>query len=305
MQKFFFCTLLLLMFGCGLPPAYRSIETRVPFGSSVEAVCSIKDPNIWQKRFSVIDGKGPEVDLCNKETFINFDSQNKTMIIAGKYAGKIAGAYFIFEDVNKPLNCNFLFCDYGDGRFKSYARSLDEARRILDPQLMAAYLKSEEERKVREEKEQKARDKEAAIKEQARRDYCGSDYHLNWSWRKDNIDTVYFEFTAKSDRTIRINKLNIYTSENKLIKSEILFSILRPYGKITAYLDYSGLNPAYIQRANFSCEFADSPTNPSTNTFTGSSNQTTGKKETYKLPSYPKTTDDKGGAKSILEKILK
>jgi hypothetical protein len=148
----------LVLVGCGSPTgryATTSITSVLPFGSSVEDLCKIKDDKYYELREwgSGYGSAGTVLITCSPNSFVEYDSENKTEIIAAK---KYSGAdkyYFAFENVERPLNCNSFTCEYGGGSLKFITQDIKEARRILNPKLMAEFVKEEKLKKEKEEKE--------------------------------------------------------------------------------------------------------------------------------------------------------
>ena len=60
-------------------------------------------------------------------SFSNFNYSKGTEIIAG-YSKKV---FYVFEDVNKPVKCGIIICDYGNGRLVSWHYSLQSANQSL------------------------------------------------------------------------------------------------------------------------------------------------------------------------------
>jgi len=60
-------------------------------------------------------------------SFSNFNYSKGTEIIAG-FSKKV---FYVFEDVNKPVKCGIIICDYGNGRLVSWHYSLQSANQSL------------------------------------------------------------------------------------------------------------------------------------------------------------------------------
>jgi hypothetical protein len=301
-MKNFFLIILIGFFlkNCATPAARLNIINAVPYGSSVEKVCDAKNLNYIEKREFPWAGTGPVIDLCTSNSYIEFNKDKKTMIVVGKNAkGGNAGGYFVFENVNKPLNCNPLFCIYGDGRFKHVATSLDDARIYADPELLVAYQIEQE--KIRKEQDRlaqiKAKEDERLAKIQESKliaeaelakKRCGSKINLDWSWKYDDSSFIKYmtaTFKSQSDSAIKINSLKLYAGEKEIFSSP-KDVVINPYRVVVVSADVTNVNRDLVTGGSFSCSWATSVNN---------NNSTS-----YNIPKQ----DSSSGAKDFLKKII-
>jgi hypothetical protein len=259
-NKIIFITIFLLLSSCRTPNANQTIINATPYGSGVEKVCSAKNINYREKREFPSSGYGPEIELCTKDSYVEFNESKKTMIIVGRNAkGENAGGYFIFENVSKPLNCNLLFCVYGDGKFKYVATGLEEARRYADPELLAVYEKEQEKIRKEEERLAKIRAKEEENRLIAEKSKCSSDINLNRSWKYDDDRYKYkmtYTFKSKTDKPILITAIGLSASGNKIIFEQPMNTYIGPYevNYSTAYV--GNINTEVAEYGFYRCQWA-------------------------------------------------
>jgi hypothetical protein len=283
-NKIIFITIFLLLSSCRTPNANQTIINATPYGSGVEKVCSAKNINYREKREFPSSGYGPEIELCTKDSYVEFNESKKTMIIVGRNAkGENAGGYFIFENVSKPLNCNLLFCVYGDGKFKYVATSLEEARRYADPELLAVYEKEQE--KIRKEKERldKIREKEEESRLAKEKESCGSKINLDWSWKFDQYKSyAEYTFKSKSNKAMEITSVSLFSGDNK-IKESVQNTLLRPYTVGYAGIRIDNLNVDLVTAGSFSCKWSSVVSNNNPNSiYTPQQNSSSGSKDFLK-----------------------
>jgi len=182
----------LILAGCVPNKNYAttSITSVLPFGSSVEDLCKIKDDKYYElRKFGRSYASGSAIPTCSPDSFVEYEAENKTEIIAAeKYSG-VEKYYFVFEKVEKPLSCNSFLCEYGGGSLKFMTTDIKEARRMANPKLMAEFLKEENLKKEREEKEYRLK-----VQTQAKEELA----------RKHNIVKLYakqFGFKCSSDKS--------------------------------------------------------------------------------------------------------
>jgi hypothetical protein len=273
MNKVFFIIFsVLLLNSCGTPAARLNITYAVPYGSSIEKVCDAKNSNYIEKREFPWGGTGQVIDLCTSNSYVEFNKDKKTMIVVGKNAkGGNAGGYFVFENVSKALNCNPLFCIYGDGRFKHVATSLDDARIYADPELLAAYQIEQE--KIRKEQDRlaqiKAKEDERLAKIQEsklmaetalKKKRCSSEINLDWSWKYENLPYDKYmtaTFKSKSDSAIKINYISLYAGDKEIFNSP-QNRILNPYTILELSAKITNINRDLVTGGNFSCSWSTS-----------------------------------------------
>lgn len=290
----------LLLNSCGTPAARLNIINAVPYGSTVEKVCDAKNFNYIEKREFPWGGTGQVIDLCTSNSYVEFNKDKKTMIVVGKNAkGSNAGGYFVFENVSKPLNCNPLFCIYGDGRFKHVATSLDDARIYADPELLAAYQIEQE--KIRKEQERlaqiKAKEDERLAKIQEskliaeralEKKRCSSKINLDWSWKYEDASFIKYmtaTFKSQSDSAIKINSLKLYAGEKEIFSSS-KDVVINPYRVVVVSADVTNVNRDLVTLGGFSCSWATSVNNNSPTS--------------YNIPKQ----DSSSGTKDFLKKII-
>jgi hypothetical protein len=277
----------LLLSSCRTPNANQTIVYATPYGSSVEKVCGAKNINYKEKREFPSSGYGPEIELCTKDSYVEYNESKKTMIVVGKNSkAQNAGGYFVFENVSKPLNCNFLFCIYGDGKFKHAAVTLDEARRYADPELLAGYEK--EQAKIRKEEERLAKIKEKEEESRLAKEKldCGSKINLDWSWKFDKYK-YYAEYTfkSKSNKAIEITSVSLFSGENKIFESDQNV-LLRPYTVGYANIRINNLNIDLINTGGFRCKWSSDVSKSNSN------------------PIYTPQKESSSGSKDLLKKII-
>jgi len=293
--KYFYLLAFLFLSECRTPNANSSILYATPYGSNPEKVCVTKNINFKEKREYAWNGAGPEIELCTKDSYIEYNENKKTMIIVGKNAkGQNAGGYFVFENVNKPLSCNFLFCVYGDGTFKHVAAHLEEARRHADPEALAAYEKEQE--KIRKEDERlakiklienerlaKIREKEEESRIAKEKLDCGSKINLDWSWKFDKYK-MYAEYTFKSknNKAIEITSVSLFADKDKILDSPKNI-LLRPYTVAYATVPINNLNLDLLTAASYRCQWSSDVTNNSPGKiYTPQQNSSSGSKDLLK-----------------------
>ncbi len=69
----------------------------------------------------------PGEDPFITDSFSEYDFSNKKEIISGS-SKKL---FYVFKNVNKPIDCGLILCKYGDGRLVSWHYSLASARAAL------------------------------------------------------------------------------------------------------------------------------------------------------------------------------
>lgn len=282
MKKIFLIILSgLLLNSCGTPAARLNITNAVPYGSTVEKVCDAKNFNYIEKREFPWGGTGQVIDLCTSNSYVEFNKDKKTMIVVGKNAkGNNAGGYFVFENVSKPLNCNPLFCIYGDGRFKHVATSLDNARIYADPELLAAYQIEQE--KIRKEQDRlaqiKAKEDERLAKIQEskliaeralEKKRCSSKINLDRSWKYEDFkfkQYMIYTFKSKSDSAIRIDYISLYAGDKEIYNSPQNV-VINPYTVVEVKADVTDVNRDLVTFGGFSCSWATSLNNNSSTPF--------------------------------------
>ena len=290
----------LLLNSCGTPAARLNITNAAPYGSTVEKVCDAKNFNYIEKREFPWRGTGQVIDLCTSNSYVEFNKDKQTMIVVGKNAnGSNAGGYFVFENVSKPLNCNPLFCIYGDGRFKHVATSLDDARIYADPELLAAYQIEQE--KIRKEQDRlaqiKAKEDERLAKIQEskliaeralEKKSCSSKINLDRSWKYEDFNFkkyMTYTFKSKSDSAIRIDYISLYAGDKEIYNSPQNV-VINPYTVVEVSGDITNINRDLVTGGSFSCSWSTSvKINNST---------------PYNIPKQ----DSSSGTKDFLKKII-
>ena len=277
----------LLLNSCGTPAARLSIIDATPYGSDVEKVCVTKNVNYKEKREQPSWGSGPQIELCTKESYVEYDQNKKTMIIVGKNTKcQNAGGYFVFENVNKPLSCNLLFCIYGDGQLKYVSLTLEEARRYADPELLAAYKKEQEKIRQAEERLAKIRQKEEESRLAKEKESCGSKINLDWSWKFDQYKSyAAYTFKSKSNKAIEITSVALFSGDNKIIESA-QNTLLRPYTVGYASIRIDNLNVDLVTAGSFRCTWSSGVSNNNPN------------------PIYTPQQNSSSGPKDFLKKII-
>jgi hypothetical protein len=288
-----------LLSSCRTPNANLTIVSATPYGSSVEKVCGAKNINYREKREFPSGGYGPEIELCTRDSYIEYNEKNKTMIVVGKNAkGQNAGGYFVFENVSKPLNCNLLFCIYGDGKFKHVATFLEEARRYADPELLAEYEKEEEKKRIEEERLAKIRAKEEerlakirAKEEEARlikeKENCSANINLDTSWKYTGYfkESMTYDFKSKTDKPIIITRIGLRTSNKQTVFEKLVNIYIGPYSTAYATANIGNINKDVVEYGFYRCEWAtsaNSQTKPPSNTYIPPNNTNSGVKDTLK-----------------------
>ena len=69
----------------------------------------------------------PSEDPFVPNSFSEYDFSAKKEIISGS-SKKL---FYLFKEVNKPIDCGLIFCKYGNGRLVSWHYTLSEARNAL------------------------------------------------------------------------------------------------------------------------------------------------------------------------------
>jgi hypothetical protein len=248
----------LLLSSCRTPNANQTIVYATPYGSSVEKVCGAKNINYKEKREFPSSGYGPEIELCTKDSYVEYNESKKTMIVVGKNSkAQNAGGYFVFENVSKPLNCNFLFCIYGDGKFKHAAVTLEEARRYTDPELLAAYEKEQEKIRKEEERLAKNRAKEEENRLINEKKECSANVNLDRSWKyDDNKRRMTYTFKSKTDKPIIITAIGLMTDNNKVIFEETVNIVIGPYQVVYPSAYIANVNTDIVKNGFHRCEWA-------------------------------------------------
>jgi hypothetical protein len=279
----------LLLNSCGTPAARLNIINAVPYGSTVEKVCDAKNWNYVEKREFPWAGSGQVIDLCTSNSYVEFNKDKKTMIIVGKNAkGGNAGGYFVFENVTKPLNCNPLFCIYGDGRFKHVATSLDDARTYADPELLAAYQIEQEKKRKEEERLAKIRAKEEETRLNNEKKKCNAEINLEFSWKYGvSEDNIIHNFKSKTDKPITITSIGLETSNDKIVFEKSTEAYIGPYSVRDIAVNIGNINKDIVKYGFYRCRWATTV-------------------DTQAKPSniYTPPKDTSSGSKDFLKKII-
>jgi hypothetical protein len=278
---------LLLLSSCRTPNANQTIVYATPYGSSVEKVCGAKNINYKEKREFPSSGYGPEIELCTKDSYVEYNESKKTMIVVGKNSkAQNAGGYFVFENVSKPLNCNFLFCIYGDGKFKHAAVTLEEARRYTDPELLAAYEKEQEKIRKEEERLAKNRAKEEENRLINEKKECSANVNLDRSWEYTGYfkENMTYNFKSKADKPITITSIGLKTSDNKIVFEKSMNTYIGPYSVGYSTANIGDINKDVVKYGFYRCQWSTGvnlQTKPS-NTYISPNNTNSGAKDLLK-----------------------
>lgn len=281
---------LLFLSSCRTPNANQTIVYATPYGSSVEKVCGAKNINYREKREYPSSGYGPEIELCTKDSYVEYNENKKTMIVVGKNAkGQNSGGYFVFENVSKQLSCNLLFCIYGDGKFKHVAVTLEEARRYADPELLAAYEKEQEKIRKEDERLAKIRKKEEETRLLNEKKECHAKINLDRSWEYTGYfkENMTYNFKSKTDKPITITSIGLQTSDDKIVFEKSTNTYIGPYSVGYTTANIGNINKDVVKYGFYRCQWAtniNSQTKPS---------------NTYVPPN-----DTNSGTKDLLKKII-
>ncbi len=275
---------------CRTPNANQTIVYATPYGSSVEKVCGAKNINYREKREYPSSGYGPEIELCTKDSYVEYNENKKTMIVVGKNAkGQNSGGYFVFENVSKQLSCNLLFCTYGDGKFKHVAVTLEEARRYADPELLAAYEKEQEKIRKEDERLAKIRKKEEETRLLNEKKECHAKINLDRSWEYTGYfkENMTYNFKSKTDKPITITSIGLQTSDNKIVFEKSTNTYIGPYSVGYTTANIGNINKDVVKYGFYRCRWATTT-------------------DTQVKPSniYIPPKDTNSGSKDFLKKII-
>ena len=85
---------------------------------------------------------------------------------------------------------------------------------------------------------------------------CNDDIDFKWFYATQGM--AEFEFLNNTNRSIKIESVTFYTSDNQIVKSSRPYDpILRPFGKKTHYETLYDINTKFIKTAGYKCTYSN------------------------------------------------